>query len=504
MPSDQHKPETITPVTHRPPEQQAPPRAVAQAPFFWPAVALITLLLCLVVFWLPSQIPERSLPSVTNMPVSSPAQPAERAELANAQPEPALDTEETLARRQKAQRIADALQLRRAELEKLAVERWASADYQQVVVNDERAADYFGNREFDAAATYWQKALGQASTLLGQVESVLKSTVVQGYDALEKLNSEEATKAFDLALAIHPENALARIGLQRAQNLPQILTLMAAAENHERQDQLDQAMMLYREVLRLDPQSAAAKEGMQRLAKAMQDWEFRITLSTAQQALDAGDYAAAKREFQKANAIKKNDPAVVEGLAQTERGLLQAEIARLKQRAEQATVAEDWGTAVSHYQRIVKLDNTLAFAHDGLARSRERQSLDARVQALIDEPDRLFSNAVLDSAKKLLRDAQAVPGPGRKLQAQIIALQEAIARADTDVRVSLLSDNVTSVMVYRVGRLGQFERKELLLSPGDYVIVGRCEGYRDARKTVTVPAGIERFGPIDIRCTEKL
>ena len=457
------------------------------------------------VFWLPSQIPQPSSGQTASSSAPRESEPAPRAEpAAKTAPVSDADTEETLARRQKAQRIADALQLRRAELEKLAVERWAKADYEQVVVNDERAANYFANREFEAAATYWQKALSEASTLLGQAEAVLKSNVVRGYEALEKLNSEDAIAAFDLALAIHPENALARIGMQRAQNLPQILTLLAAAENHERQDQLDQAMMLFREVLRLDPQSETAKQGRQRLAIAMQDWEFRITLSTAQQALDAGDYAAARRELLKADKLRQGDPAVAEGLAQAERGLLQEKIAQLKLSAEAAEAKEDWSAAVAAYQQLVKLDATLAFARDGLSRSSDRQSLDASLQSLLADPDRLFSAEVLNNARALLRSAQTVTSPGQKLQEQMLALQAAIARAETEVRVSFASDNSTQVMVYRVGRLGQFERKELLLSPGDYVIVGRCEGYRDTRKTVTVPAGVERFGPIEIRCTEKL
>lgn len=499
--------ERITPVAHQPPTSAAarPTAVSAERPFFWIAVALIVLLLCLVILWLPSQLNQREpLRQVADAaPQQKDEASADKPE-AEAAPAPgATDTEAVLAKRQTAQRIADALQLRRAELEKLAVERWAPADYQQVQVNAERASNYFANREFEAAATYWGKALEQSNTLLGQVEAVLKATIVEGYQALEKLNSEAAVKAFDLALAIHPENAMARSGMQRARNLPQILTLMSAAENHEREDQLDQAMMLYREVLRLDPQSKDAREGVVRVGEAMQDWEFRITLSTAQQALADGDYSAAEREFNKADKLKPNDPAVREGLAELKAARLQQRIAALKTSAEQAVDKENWGKAVADYRQVIELDSTLEFAKAGLQHSSERLELDQRLQALVDAPERLYSKDVLASAWYTLQDARKIDNPGPRLQSQMEAVDRAIALARQPITVQLSSDRLTDVVVYRVGEMGNFEQKTLRLTPGDYTVVGRREGYRDVRKTLRVRPDKGAVS-LDIRCTDKI
>lgn len=508
MTSPENRPgaERIAPTPlQRPPDRAAPPRTAAAAardrPLFWAAVLAIAVLLSLVVLWLPSQVAgprvSESAPAVVERPP-----PAEAGEPALAPVE--VDTEDVLQRRQAAQRLADALQLRRAELEKLAVERWAEADYRQVTVNDERARGYFEQREFEAAATYWQKAIAGANTLLGQVEPLLKTTVGEGYRALQEGDSEAAIEAFDLALAIHPENPAAQAGMRRARALPQLLTLLAAAENHERADRVDQAMMLYREALSLDPQSREAKAGAIRMAEQMQDWEFRITLSTAQQALDEGEFATAKREFLKAEKIKPGQTVVKEGLAQAEVGLQQQEIQRLSRRAEAAEQAENWQQARDDYQRLLALEGTMEFARQGLARSRARLALDQRLGGLLAQPERLFSEAVRDEARGLLTEARAVANPGARLREQVQKLQRALELASREVAVTLVSDNQTQVMVYRVGKLGQFDQKELQLTPGDYVLVGRCEGYRDARKTLSVRPGMDRVGPVDIRCTEKI
>lgn len=501
------QPERIAPARFgAPPEPRSAvqsEQATVHKPLFWAVVLAVTLLLILVVLWLPSQINQRAVSSPAAQP---PAVQQDRV----ASPSPAesiagsADTEAVLAKRQLAQRIADALQLRRAELEKLAVERWASSDYKQIALNDERARNYFAQREFEAAATYWQKAIADANTLLGQVEALLKATLVEGHQALETGDSEAATKSFELALAIHPESALAAMGLRRAKALPEVLTLVAAAENHERQDNLDQAAMLYRQALNLDPQAKGAQEGLLRSAKGMQDWEFRIALSTAQQSLEAGEFAAAKREFMKAEKIKPGEQAVKDGIAQAIFGLQDLEVRRLRSSAELAEDKEEWAQAESGYRQILKLDSSLSFAQEGLARAQMRRVLDQSLAQLISQPERLYSEEVREQAADVLTQADRVQAAGERLQEQTRALRQALELAQRKVTVTLVSDNSTSVMVYRVGRLGQFEQTQLQLTPGDYVLVGRREGYRDARKTLSIRPDMPEMAPFDIRCTEKI
>ncbi len=63
------------------------------------------------------------------------------------------------------------------------------------------------------------------------------------------------------------------------------------------------------------------------------------------------------------------------------------------------------------------------------------------------------------------------------------------------------SDNATEVVIYRVGRLGRFNRRELQLRPGRYTAIGSRPGYRDVRKVFEIPAGTEQ-ATLRIRCEE--
>ena len=65
------------------------------------------------------------------------------------------------------------------------------------------------------------------------------------------------------------------------------------------------------------------------------------------------------------------------------------------------------------------------------------------------------------------------------------------------------SDGVTEVAVYRVGKLGRFQSKELALRPGTYTVTGARAGYKDVRHSLSVKAGSNSLR-LTISCNEKI
>ncbi|MET0656867.1 MAG: hypothetical protein ABW110_01770, partial [Steroidobacteraceae bacterium] len=76
-----------------------------------------------------------------------------------------------------------------------------------------------------------------------------------------------------------------------------------------------------------------------------------------------------------------------------------------------------------------------------------------------------------------------------------------LKRAETPVRVSLQSDNVTRVTIYRIGELGTFTERTVDLAPGKYVVVGQRPGFRDVRREIALNPG-EAPAPLVIRCED--
>jgi hypothetical protein len=81
--------------------------------------------------------------------------------------------------------------------------------------------------------------------------------------------------------------------------------------------------------------------------------------------------------------------------------------------------------------------------------------------------------------------------------------EKLLADAIRPVRVTLESDNLTEIVLYKVGRLGTFDRFQLELRPGTYTVVGTRKGFRDVRQQFTVRPG-ESAGPFTVRCEEPI
>lgn len=118
-------------------------------------------------------------------------------------------------------------------------------------------------------------------------------------------------------------------------------------------------------------------------------------------------------------------------------------------------------------------------------------------------PERLFSSEVRAAARNSLVRASAIEPAGPVLRRQIEAVDKLVAAAEVPIAVALTSDNQTDVTIYRIGRLGLFERKDMELLPGRYTIVGTRSGFRDVRRELTVLPG-QVPSPVAIRCEEPI
>jgi hypothetical protein len=78
-----------------------------------------------------------------------------------------------------------------------------------------------------------------------------------------------------------------------------------------------------------------------------------------------------------------------------------------------------------------------------------------------------------------------------------------VEAAQTPIKIIIESDAFTDVAVYKVGKLGRFESRELSLRPGTYTVVGTRDGYQDIRKKITVKAG-QGLVRIRIKCEVKI
>ena len=232
--------------------------------------------------------------------------------------------------------------------------------------------------------------------------------------------------------------------------------------------------------------------------------EWSRAMSDGLAALDRGQFAEAQAAFARAEAARPGTRVVADALERTEEGLKGEALSRHRAAGEAAEAREDWRSALAEYDAALKLEPQIAFAQQGRARSLPRAVLDETLAGYLQRPERLSAEAVAREAEGVIERARETTPAGPRLRQQTASLERVLHDARTPVDVRLVSDGLTEVSVLRVGTIGTFRgEKKVALRPGSYVVLGKRQGYRDARQTLVVsPAQIPP--PLEVRCREAL
>jgi tetratricopeptide (TPR) repeat protein len=388
-------------------------------------------------------------------------------------------------------------------LESRAVQRWGGLRFARAQAVYAEGDEAYLARDYATASQKYREAIEIVEPLLDEVDKVFESTYAEARAALEAADPVEAVRLFDLAAAISPGHRGAQLGLVRARNLETVLSLMDQGLAHEKDLELQAARQSFEQAVELDPAWEPAQLALQRVRGTITQMEFDLRMTEGLTALAEGDFLAARAAFRMAEKLKPGSPEPADGLLQVDQGIRLQEFAALEQKAREQEQAEDWSGATETYERILELDSSLAFAQDGVARTRQMEALHETLDQFIENPDSLSRQSTMQSATKLLLDITRMEDIGPRLADRRDELSRLLKRAATPLTVRLVSDNLTDVSIYKVGKLGSFDQHELSLRPGTYVAVGVRPGYRDVRLEFRVAPEID-MQPVVVRCEEPI
>lgn len=468
------------------------PRIVAAA------LSVLLLLLAGVVFFLPDTVDrDTALPPVsTEVPA-----PDDDAAPADAQPPPQRD--ERVQARASAEKVLGQLLAKVQTLEARAVPRWGGLAWKQADEAYQRGDAEYLARNYEAAEAEYAAALELVDPLLDQVDTVFANTLRDAESAFENADVQEAVRLYDLAVAISPSHAAARAGLTRARNLDAVLALTEQALAHERDLELEAALASFERAIEIDPEWTDAVDGRRRILATMNQMQFDARMTEGLNALADRDYRAARAAFRRASELQPQSREPADGLQAVEQEIRLDNIAALERQGREQESAEQWLAAVDTYTRALELDGNLTFAHAGLERATRMKSLHEQLDEYIDDPDSLSAPRTMQAATSMLLDITRMPEIGPRLASQRDELSRLLKRAATPLTVEIVSDNETDVSIYKVGKLGAFDRTELSLRPGTYVAVGSRPGFRDVRLEFRVAPEID-MQPVVVRCEEKI
>lgn len=388
-------------------------------------------------------------------------------------------------------------------LEQRGVQRWAGPEFmraQELYAAGDKA---YLERDYVAAERHYLDAISVIEPLFDRIEPEFQKALSAAQAAFEAGDRPEALRLYELAVAITPNDPVARAGYDRAKNIQSVLRLVDQGLEYEKDLELEAAETSFRQAATIDPLWAPATEGLARVQETRTKMEFDQRMSEGLDALAAGDYLSARAAFRMAEQLIPGSREPADGLLQVDQGLRLDNINVLEQEALALERDEHWAAAATTYEEILKVDNNLSFAMEGLSHAREMTALHEKLDEYISDPDKLSSPSVMQKATLLVVDITRMPEIGTRLAAQRDELSRLLKRAVTPVPVALVSDNLTRVSIYRIGDLGSFTSRELTLRPGTYVAVGIRPGFRDVRLEFRVAPEID-MQPVVVRCEEQI
>lgn len=380
---------------------------------------------------------------------------------------------------------------------------WGGKYYAEMLQLNQLADTFFIKKEYITASEKYTEAIAKATTLSGQMDQALVNLLEEGLMAMERGDGEGAQKKFIVALMIDPANDLAQHNLERVKKLENVMQLIESGKSFEEKGNLSFAHTDYQEALRLDSESKEAQKGLRRVKAQIQDEEFHQLMSEGLTAFHKNDYQHAKAKLLKAKPFRPKSHEVEDALTQVDQAIRWVRIDELRKDATKAELLENWGEALQSYLAILKIYPNVQLAAQGKERSLQQIRIEKRINFFLQNSSALESDSQLGNAVLLVHEAENIEPKGPRLTAQLKNLAQLVEAAQKPIKITIESDNLTAVAIYKVGQLGRFDVRELTLRPGIYTVVGSRDGYKDVRQKIMIKPGQEPLR-INIKCTGKI
>ncbi len=177
-------------------------------------------------------------------------------------------------------------------------------------------------------------------------------------------------------------------------------------------------------------------------------------------------------------------------------------IVELLHQAQSAREVQDWTLALRLYKQVRGIDEYVKAGVEGVEYTTLYVEAHKHLQSYLSDPKVLFDSEARTRARKLLLMIREHGLRDRKIDEYSVILLNQIQKAEEPQTVYLTSDGESEITIYRVGVLGKFSEKSLLLKPGRYAAVAKRRQYQDVRHEFWVtPNETTRF---DIRCSKSI
>jgi tetratricopeptide (TPR) repeat protein len=386
-----------------------------------------------------------------------------------------------IALRKQAQNYLQEILGKQRSLEENNAELWAGERFMGGINHVSTGDELYKKKYFAEANEAYQQALDSFNPLYEKIKTVYQENIARGINALDTGDFILALAAFKTASLFIDESGQAALGLERTQKLNEVFFHIEQGNEMLNEGHLIDAKAAYQTALEIDPDTKIAQRKLKKTNLLIAEKRFNTFMSAGYAALDQQDFTNALKQFNNALRIKPNASAGKTALQQTRYQATTIDIAYTLKKAAISETNEQWQTAIDLYSNALKLEKNLAEAQSGKLRAQQNLVINQRLDKILSRPERLSDERIHEEANAYYNKISQLDKQGPILTNQLSELENLLQVSATPVKIQLQSDNLTDVIVYKVGKMGLFETRELSLRPGKYVVVGRRAGYRDVR-----------------------
>ncbi len=347
------------------------------------------------------------------------------------------------------------------------------------------------------------EALNTLADLEKSIANELENNLAIGRAALANGDGRAAQLAFNYALELQPENELATKGLERAQHISQVFSLLKTASENESAGKLEDAQKNFEQAFAVDSQSATAQAGISRVKVAIKTRDFQGALARARAAREAKRWDDAISAYQAALKVMPDDKDVKKDLADARVSQREAHIQDMLETAYKYEREYNWDAAKRTYLDLIAYEPGQSDAEEGLLRTGKVIRAILVFEKKIEEARSHAQRANFQLAINAFNEAMASKPSYLELSPEQVQLKNVLERQSRPVPVTFISDERTYVTISGVRMLNKFNQTTVPLLPGNYEIIGRRKGYEEVRESLRVRAD-DSVQPITIVANKRM
>ena len=386
------------------------------------------------------------------------------------------------------------------KLNKITNPPWMSGDLEAAKALYDEGMILYQDQYFGDAAKKFQPALALLTELDTGFESLLENMKQEAASDLDKERFESATETYQQILEWIPDSLEAGSGLENAQLGLEYQIIVMDANRLFKAGEVDAASQRIMEI----PTGWSTKDLRQlrqNISAFKRDSRFRELMTRGYSLMDAERWVDAGKVFMQA-LVESPDSQIAKDVLQEARNQLKDQnLESLTSDLAKYAGEEDWDSALHVANQIHTLTPDDKDLEEMIELLKERIDIEARIDEQLVDVEQLPTNSKRMAVKTLLETADHERF-GVRIAGKRSRLQHYFDEISTPVKVTLLSDGKTNVMIRPGSGIGQFKEIELNILPGKYVIRGRRVGYREELQHLTLLPGSDS-PVIRIECDEQ-